>query len=66
LPRARASQHCQHHHLRACRTPQGHNCNQSGERRATLRSESRKMRDGYVVDATKLADMEREFGGRDD
>jgi hypothetical protein len=35
-------------------------------RREPFRSESRKMRDGYVVDATKLADMEREFGGRDD
>jgi hypothetical protein len=34
-------------------------------RREPFRSESRKMRDGYVVDATKLAEMEREFGGRD-
>jgi hypothetical protein len=33
-------------------------------RREPFRSESRKMRDGYVVDATKLAEMEREFGGR--
>jgi hypothetical protein len=31
-----------------------------------IESESHRMRDGYVVDATKLPDMEREFGGRDD
>jgi hypothetical protein len=51
---------------RACRTLLGHDCDHSVESRAPLRSESHRIRDSYVVDAAKLADMEREFGGRDD